>query len=234
MFDYLQFAAIIILAAVILWASLKRERKINKLTEKVKEEGERVRALAREISLLEIDYVTGILQRSVWEKRVLYNLRTSDLVICIIDLDGFKSINDRFGHPDGDVVLQNFVRALEKNLRRTDLVGRYGGDEFVVAFNITENFPEDIEAQLARIFRRVQNNFQAYSNDFFQTKQDLVDLPKVGFSYGAVFVSRGSKNISEHITLADQRMYEQKAIRRLPVLNQEAPRACKIKTPQSI
>lgn len=219
MFDYLQLAAIIILAAVILWASLKRERKINKLTEKVKEEGERVRALAREISLLEIDYVTGILQRSVWEKRVRYNLRTSDLVICIIDLDGFKDINDRFGHPDGDVVLQIFVRALEKNLRRTDLIGRYGGDEFVIAFSVTENFPKDIERQLARIFRRVQNNFQAYSGDFFRTKQDLVELPKVGFSYGAAYVGRGNRDISQHMALADQRMYEQKVIRRFPILN---------------
>jgi diguanylate cyclase (GGDEF)-like protein len=49
-------------------------------------------------------------------------------------LDEFKAINDRFGHPAGDVVLKVFARTLETHLRGSDFAGRYGGDEFIVAF----------------------------------------------------------------------------------------------------
>jgi len=53
--------------------------------------------------------------------------------LAFIDLDNFKHINDRFGHKTGDEVLKEIARRLEGSLRRFDIVGRWGGDEFVVA-----------------------------------------------------------------------------------------------------
>ena len=50
----------------------------------------------------------------------------------LIDLDHFKSINDRFGHAVGDKVLQIFAKTAQARLRQTDLVGRLGGEEFTV------------------------------------------------------------------------------------------------------
>ncbi len=71
----------------------------------------------------------------------------------IIDVDNFKEINDHYGHPVGDVVLKHVARSLRRNCRTTDIVCRYGGDEFGVllpetsiegAYVITERFREVI------------------------------------------------------------------------------------------
>jgi diguanylate cyclase (GGDEF)-like protein len=58
--------------------------------------------------------------------------RKSNLSFAMIDLDGFKSINDTYGHPAGDRVLKNLARLLRYRLRKTDIIGRYGGEEFAV------------------------------------------------------------------------------------------------------
>src|SRR6185295_3754733 len=55
-----------------------------------------------------------------------------DLACIMIDLDGFKQFNDAFGHPRGDELLQKLARVLEANCRRSDVAGRFGGDEFVL------------------------------------------------------------------------------------------------------
>jgi diguanylate cyclase (GGDEF)-like protein len=58
--------------------------------------------------------------------------RKSKLAFAMIDLDGFKGINDTYGHPAGDRVLKNLARLLRYRLRKTDIIGRYGGEEFAV------------------------------------------------------------------------------------------------------
>ena len=87
--------------------------------------------------LSQMDWLTQILnQRAIleridqeWERAQRYKL---DLTCILFDLDNFKSVNDTFGHLWGDRVLKNASAQLKKSLRKTDIVGRYGGDEFVV------------------------------------------------------------------------------------------------------
>lgn len=71
----------------------------------------------------------------------------------MIDIDHFKEINDRFGHAVGDLVLKNLVQYLQHNLRSTDILGRYGGEEFVVlaAESDLENSRQTAERLLAGI-----------------------------------------------------------------------------------
>lgn len=57
-----------------------------------------------------------------------------NLIVAMIDLDNFKSINDKFGHPTGDVVLKKIAMLLSENLRQNDFIGRYGGEEFIIIF----------------------------------------------------------------------------------------------------
>lgn len=74
------------------------------------------------------------------------------LVVLFIDLDGFKAINDRYGHDVGDGVLHNFGRLLKQRLRKNDMAARYGGDEFIVVLdNITVDDAYMIAQEIVQI-----------------------------------------------------------------------------------
>lgn len=84
------------------------------------------------------DPLTGLLNRraffEIFEKEVARARRQqSSLGLLMVDLDHFKQINDRYGHPAGDAVLREAARRLRARVRSTDIVGRYGGEEFVLA-----------------------------------------------------------------------------------------------------
>ena len=90
------------------------------------------------LKLAVIDPLTGIYNRRYASQhmiRVMERARETDGVFAVmmIDLDKFKSINDRFGHDAGDAVLREFSRRLQENIRGVDLVARFGGEEFFVA-----------------------------------------------------------------------------------------------------
>ena len=81
--------------------------------------------------------MTGILNRRAILDRLAQELsraaRSGKMVgVGLCDLDCFKEINDRYGHQVGDDVLCGFTRIIEANLRQCDLIGRYGGEEFLV------------------------------------------------------------------------------------------------------
>ena len=61
----------------------------------------------------------------------LFNVQQSNVTLVVIDVDHFKSINDRFGHTAGDITLQVIAKALQKSIRKSDFIARYGGEEFV-------------------------------------------------------------------------------------------------------
>ena len=71
----------------------------------------------------------------------------------MIDLDHFKSVNDRFGHPVGDRVLASLAALLRRRLRQSDTIGRYGGEEFAV---LIEDLPE---TEVVRLVERVLEEF---------------------------------------------------------------------------
>nr|WP_184153283.1 PleD family two-component system response regulator [Amaricoccus macauensis] len=90
------------------------------------------------LKLAAIDPLTGIYNRRYASQHVLRVMeRAHDtdgvFAVMMIDLDKFKSINDRFGHDAGDAVLKEFSRRLQENIRGVDLVARFGGEEFFVA-----------------------------------------------------------------------------------------------------
>jgi diguanylate cyclase (GGDEF)-like protein len=91
------------------------------------------------IRLAERDELTGLLnRRAIVRKAVEYLTRAREskgtLIIGLIDLDHFKSVNDRFGHAVGDQLLQRFAAALRTALHTREIFGRYGGEEFLVLF----------------------------------------------------------------------------------------------------
>lgn len=104
--------------------------------------------------LATVDELTGLLARRellIRGEKLLNSARSSRraLSVAIIDLDDFKVVNDRYGHPAGDRVLQNFAIDVSRQLRRTDVFGRLGGEEFAIFF------PETVKEQAARLMEAI-------------------------------------------------------------------------------
>jgi diguanylate cyclase (GGDEF)-like protein len=87
----------------------------------------------------QIDALTGLWNRSSFDKRLkdemaAFSRYGRTVSLAMIDLDGFKTLNDTYGHPFGDRVLQAVGESLQSMVRATDFACRYGGDEFAVIF----------------------------------------------------------------------------------------------------
>jgi diguanylate cyclase (GGDEF)-like protein len=91
------------------------------------------------------------------EEEVLYAQKAKAPLTCLmLDIDNFKHLNDRWGHPYGDSVLAAIARILRENTRKTDVCGRYGGEEFLV---ILSNTPLAIGQQTAERIRTAVETF---------------------------------------------------------------------------
>jgi two-component system cell cycle response regulator len=118
------------------------------------------RSFARAQLQATTDPLTGISNRHKLKERLETEVARARryrraLSILLMDLDGLKSINDTCGHPAGDEALQHVARSLKMELRKTDLPGRYGGDEFLVL--LPETDAVHAVAVARRILARVHN-----------------------------------------------------------------------------
>lgn len=83
------------------------------------------------------DALTGLLNRSYWAENMqvlLEDRRIAGGMVAMIALDHFKQINDTVGHSAGDIFLKEISQAIKRNCRQSEIIGRFGGDEFVIAF----------------------------------------------------------------------------------------------------
>jgi diguanylate cyclase (GGDEF)-like protein len=111
--------------------------------------------------LASYDELTGTLNRRLlWGllEEELRRTAATDETFCValLDLDGFKSINDRFGHAVGDMVLQEFAATAAASLRVTDRIGRHGGEEFLIL--LTAAPVEQATAAVERVRRAVERH----------------------------------------------------------------------------
>lgn len=118
------------------------------------------RANERLEKLTIMDEMTGVYNyrfiKTQMEKEIQRSVRyDKDLSICLIDVDNFKSINDKNGHPVGDHVLKTIANQLKEMTRASDFVGRYGGDEFIVIF------PDTKLADAVRLAERVRSSIKS-------------------------------------------------------------------------
>jgi diguanylate cyclase (GGDEF)-like protein len=154
-------------------------------------------------ALMMRDGLTGLLnhvtmRQHLEELLALSVRRGTQLSFALLDVDRFKRVNDRFGHPAGDRVLRTLARALARGLRRSDIVGRYGGEEFAVI--MPDTTPEDARDVLDGLRQRCGAIDHAHEGRTF----------RVSFS-GGVAGAGSAQRIDALIRSADAALYRAKA-----------------------
>ncbi len=155
-------------------------------------------------SLAITDPLTGLFNRrrfaDVLRREVAVTRRYKNpLALLMIDLDHFKTINDRFGHDAGDEVLRAVAAALSSGLREVDLAARYGGEEFAVIM------PHTTKANAENVAQRVAGHISLLEHQFKGEKVSLT------VSIGIAEVADLSKPNSENLVkAADVALYEAK------------------------
>jgi diguanylate cyclase (GGDEF)-like protein len=120
----------------------------------------------------------------------------------MIDMDNFKSINDSLGHQAGDYILRELAGILKGSVRKPDIVGRYGGDEFAILL------PEATLSEAEAIMKRVSQNTESHVFEWGTGKI------KTAMSYGISHISELTDGAGEEdlINLADSRLYDSRRI----------------------
>ena len=152
------------------------------------------------------DELTGLYNRRGFYEAAEGLLKLSKRVkknyaLLYFDINHFKQINDRWGHKEGDFALQAFSAILKSVFRVTDVLGRFGGDEFVVVALI-EN-----EADIQTILSRIEQSVQIVNKN----------SPKytLAYSFGTSYSSWETvSSLEEAIKMADERMYAQKTLQK--------------------
>ncbi|MDI4634347.1 diguanylate cyclase [Pelomonas sp. V22] len=149
------------------------------------------------------DPLTGLPNRRYTEQRVRDIVehavaRRGQAVVVILDLDHFKSCNDRFGHDGGDDALKTFARVVKASIRPGDVFGRWGGEEFLLA--VPEAGLQEVHALLKRIAERAA-----------ATPVALAPGYALHFSGGAVDVPHSADSLDAAVTAADHLLYAAKA-----------------------
>jgi diguanylate cyclase (GGDEF)-like protein/PAS domain S-box-containing protein len=155
------------------------------------------------IRLAFLDHLTQLPNRRFMEMTLLtalseYQVHKEPLGVLVIDLDGFKKINDVYGHSCGDRALQHVAQTLTGSLRPTDFVGRWGGDEFLA---IVRGVNKDVLKNLAERCVVLLRESSIPSNE----EQPI----SLSISVGAA-LSRFDENAEGLIHRADELMYQSK------------------------
>ena len=148
------------------------------------------------------DVLTGLPNRSLLYDRFKQSVATahrnhSSLAVCILDLDGFKLINDRYGHAIGDRLLVEVSERLKKIIRGEDTVARLGGDEFVILLGLVHT--NELEMAMQRILTALS---LAYTIDGIELN--------ISASIGVTIYPKDDADIDSLLRHADQAMYRAK------------------------
>lgn len=154
------------------------------------------------------DHLTGLLnRRALLEalrkevERIKGSNRKNTLCLCFMDLDNFKLINDTLGHAEGDKVLKAFASILRETLKSYDIVGRWGGDEFVAGVINCENFDNPEICKTCPYYHKILEEVKKIG--------ECYAIP-LGVSCGVAKIPTETEDLDEALRIADRRLYKAK------------------------
>jgi len=155
------------------------------------------------------DVLTGLANRKrfffCFKKLREENMRIGKIVAVLsVDLNNFKPINDTYGHDAGDLILKIVAKYLKKSLRKTDIISRFGGDEFILAIGFLET-PQHI----LKFLERLKKNFM--KPVLYRDDDGVEHSITISFSMGITFSSSDSTlSFDTLLRQADRAMYKSK------------------------
>jgi diguanylate cyclase (GGDEF)-like protein len=179
------------------WVVVLRHR-VEQQTKTIRQSEERLRHLSQH------DALTGLPNRFLLNDRLDVALKRSArfhgvLGVLMLDLDGFKAVNDTLGHRTGDLVLCEIARRISQSVRQTDTVARLGGDEFVVLL-ADLRLSAEVEAMAAKIGALIAEPFQLDGKPI-----------AISASIGVCVSPRDATDAEELMQFVDAAMYRAKA-----------------------
>ena len=170
--------------------------------------------LLETINLANRDSLTNLYNRNYFNSKAKQILSTSinkqlPLSLVMIDLDGFKAINDQYGHLFGDRVLKHIAKILQSSIREEDILARFGGDEFILLL------PNASITNALLVIKRIKQNLVNSCLASSLTEASAGDrgcskfqLPS--FSFGIASFNNEDETIEELINIADKDLYKGK------------------------
>ncbi len=143
-----------------------------------------------------IDALTKVLNRAAYDMKISqmvnhFNRLKEPACLGVIDIDNFKSINDKYGHDAGDNALISIANIIRSSIRENDVVFRYGGEEFAVIFNKAKI--KDAQAVAERFRARIDNVRTHLVNDVYADKEKRVQIT---VSVGIAEIKEGDNELS--------------------------------------
>lgn len=159
------------------------------------------------------DTKTGLLSPAAWQRLAAAKLKDLGRVggsggLLVLDLDRFKRVNDSYGHLAGDIVLAGVGRALAAETREQDIVGRFGGEEFVILLPRTDG-GEYQYAELASVAERVRQRIRMLEFEI-PTPDGPLTLGNQSVSIGGAVFPRDGAEVDALLTVADSALYAAK------------------------
>ncbi len=173
------------------------EKRVTKRTQDLQKANEKLTRLARYDSITQLP--NRVLFQEVSQMMLSRTRRTdSHLYIFFLDLDGFKQINDTYGHETGDALLHQVGLRIQRLTRHEDLLARIGGDEFALVLGDT-NHVEHMKQVASKIILAISEPFDVQSH-----------ICHIGISIGISQFPEDGHNMTDLLRYADQAMYHSK------------------------
>lgn len=144
------------------------------------------------------DALTGLYNKSALQREIKQNLlkNKSNGILLIFDVDNFKTINDSFGHDVGDLVLKNISDIFTRTFRRSDIIGRFGGDEFVIFMTMLSD-TEIAKVRATQALEEMNRTpVEGDPNLFIHGSFGIAAVPAMGQTYDELF-KRADKALYE-------------------------------------